>query len=199
MVKDGKIGPGAFIAVVGPSGAGKDTLLRCAQQALADTAPFHFPRRLVTRAADSALEDHDTIREADFEEECSRGTFALHWRAHGLGYAVPASVDRQIGTGAIVLCNVSRSVLAGALAKYRHVVIAHVTAPVSVLAGRLAARGRESRADIESRLRRAQYDLPAAAEIVRIDNIGPPQEGAQRLIDLATGLAAAPGAGQVIV
>lgn len=191
MARDGKIGPGAFIAVVGPSGAGKDTLLRGAQQALADTKPFHFPRRLVTRAADSALEDHDTIREADFEKGCSRGTFALCWRAHGLGYAVPASVDRQIGSGAIVMCNLSRSVLAGALEKYRHMVIAHVSAPVSVLADRLAARGRESRADIESRLRRAHYDLPVAGEIVRIDNIGSPQEGTQRLVGLATGLAAA--------
>jgi len=199
MANDGKIGPGAFIAVVGPSGAGKDTLLRGAQRALSDAAPFHFPRRLVTRAADSALEDHDTIREADFENERVRGAFALHWRAHGLGYAVPASVDAQIGAGAIVMCNVSRSVLAEALEKYRHVMIAHVTAPVSVLADRLAARGRESRADIESRLRRAQYDLPAAAEIVRIDNIGSPQEGTQRLVGLATGLAAALGAGQVIV
>lgn len=191
MARDDGIGPGAFVAVVGPSGAGKDTLLRGAQEALADATLFHFPRRLVTRQVDSSLEDHDTIQLADFEKGRARGEFALHWRAHGLGYAVPVSVDREIGAGAIVICNVSRSVLAGAIEKYSHVVVAHVTAPVSVLADRLAARGRESRADIESRLNRAQYDLPVTAEIVRIDNIGSPQEGTQRLVDLATGLAAA--------
>lgn len=191
MAREGGIGPGAFVAVVGPSGAGKDTLLRGAREALADAASFHFPRRLVTRRADRALEDHDTIQVTDFENGCLRGEFALHWRAHGLGYAVPASVDREIGAGAIVICNVSRSVLAGAIAKYRHVMIVHVTAPVTVLADRLAARGRESRADIERRLNRAQYDLPAAAEIVRIENTGSPQEGTRRLVGLATGLAAA--------
>lgn len=190
MARKDKLGPGIFVAVVGPSGAGKDTLLRGAQEVLGDALLFHFPRRLVTRQADSALEDHDTITAKAFERGCARGHFALHWNAHGLGYAVPMSVDVAIDVGAVVMCNVSRSVLDAAIERYSRVVIVHVTAPASVLANRLAQRGRESRAEIERRLQRAQYDLPLNAEIVRIDNIGSPEEGTRRLVELATALGA---------
>ncbi|MGA7013248.1 MAG: phosphonate metabolism protein/1,5-bisphosphokinase (PRPP-forming) PhnN, partial [Pseudolabrys sp.] len=53
------IGPGRLVLVVGPSGAGKDTVITGAKAACAADSTFVFPRRVVTRPASDA-EDHDT-------------------------------------------------------------------------------------------------------------------------------------------
>jgi ribose 1,5-bisphosphokinase PhnN len=47
----GLIGPGRLLAVVGPSGAGKDTLIARARTRLAGDPMIVFPLRIVTRAA----------------------------------------------------------------------------------------------------------------------------------------------------
>ena len=161
--EDGKRGRGAgivsdtpvgtFVAIVGPSGAGKDTLIAHARGELAGRADFLFARRLVTRPA-NAFEDHDTIDEAGFEAGHASGRFALSWRAHGLGYALPASILVALGEGRHVVCNLSRGVLPLARSRFARVVVVEVTAPEDVLAARLAARGRESRAAIDERLAR---------------------------------------------
>jgi ribose 1,5-bisphosphokinase len=73
---------GCLVLVVGPSGAGKDTLIRLARTALAGDARYVFPRRLVTRPP-SADEDNAEIDEAAFAEGQAAGRFTLSWRAHG--------------------------------------------------------------------------------------------------------------------
>jgi ribose 1,5-bisphosphokinase len=144
---------GVFVAIVGPSGAGKDTLIAHARAALSGDTAFRFVRRMVTRAA-NAFEDHDTIDEAAFSAGEASGAFPLSWRAHGLGYALPADTTTAIEAGAVAVCNLSRAVVAEARRRFPRVVVILVTAPPDVLAERLVRRGRESAEAVASRLQR---------------------------------------------
>ena len=125
---DGRSGPaggsavrapvtGALVLVVGPSGAGKDTLISYARARLAGRDDVCFARRIVTRAADATLEDHDTLSPEAFAERAARGDFALHWRAHGLCYALPACVDEALAAGRTVVANVSRGAVEARLSR----------------------------------------------------------------------------------
>jgi ribose 1,5-bisphosphokinase len=185
-----RIGPGALVLVVGPSGAGKDTLIGMARAMLADDPAVVFPTRLITRAPD-ATEASEAVDEADYVAMVARGAVALHWRAHGLGYAVPGSADAAIRRGATVVVNVSRQVIAEALARYARLTVVLVTAPHHVLAARLAGRGRESEADIAARLSRTVESLPAVPNLVVIQNVGDPALGAERLAVVVRDLVAA--------
>lgn len=98
---------GVLVLVVGPSGAGKDTLIAAAKEQFAGDVRLQFPRRLVTRPA-GLYEDHASIDAADFARLATSDGFALHWQAHGLGYGVPAAIGDALGKGAIVVCNASR-------------------------------------------------------------------------------------------
>ncbi|WP_331304725.1 phosphonate metabolism protein/1,5-bisphosphokinase (PRPP-forming) PhnN [Methylobacterium oryzae] len=169
--------PGCLVLVVGPSGAGKDTLLRLARAALADDPRYVFPRRLVTRPP-SADEDNDEIDEAAFAEGRGAGRFTLSWRAHGLGYALPETVGRRVADGHVVVCNVSRRVVAEARAAGPRVSVVAVTAPPEVLAHRIAARGRVQDGDLAARLAR-EGDVAADLTIL---NDGAAEEAAARLV-----------------
>jgi ribose 1,5-bisphosphokinase len=142
-----------LVLVVGPSGAGKDTLLNAARDAFRDDPRIHFARRVITRPADPGGENHEPVTAAEFAAR----NFALSWSAHGLHYGI-AAVD----TAPVVVANVSRSVIAAAAAQYPVRVI-EVTAPPAVLAARLAARGRETAADVARRLGRTAAIPPGVA------------------------------------
>ena len=185
-----KLGPGALVAVVGPSGAGKDTLIAEARNLLAPETRCIFPRRIVTRTVDANLEDHDTMSREAFDAMLASGSFALSWNAHGLKYAIPGCADQSIADGCVVVCNLSRSAIPEAVRKYDRVGAVLVTAPHDVLAERLAQRGRESRAEIAERLQRADYAIPSPPDPVVINNIGTPRQGAQHLVDLVSDLLA---------
>ena len=82
-VRTAKIGPGRLVLVVGPSGAGKDTLIDLARAACAGEDSVVFARRVVTREA-SGSEDNEQVTPDAFRQARARGAFAVHWEAHGL-------------------------------------------------------------------------------------------------------------------
>lgn len=144
---------GGFVLVVGPSGAGKDTLIALAQARLSGDPRFVFPRRLVTRPP-SEHEDNIEISARDFELAEKAGAFALCWRAHDLGYAIPGETAQLAKTGHLVVCNVSRRVISEARQRLARVSVVAVTASPEVLAQRLAARARTEDGDLAIRLSR---------------------------------------------
>ncbi len=174
--------PGTLILVVGPSGAGKDTLMRRAQTALADCPRFVFVRRVITRPADPDTEDFDSAAPGDFAAARAAGAFALHWSAHGLDYGLPRDALACLAEGRHAIANGSRAILETARARFAALHILHVTAPVPVLAQRLAARGRESRDAIAERLSRAASHPVEGADISTVLNDGSPEAGTARFL-----------------
>jgi len=160
----GAIGPGRLVLVVGPSGAGKDTLLRLAQAACTDDQNVVFPRRVVTRES-SAAEDNIAMSPDEFRRGIDHGDFAVHWEAHGHSYALPLEINDDIRAGRAVVVNVSRTVIAALRQAYANVVVVAITAPPDVLAQRLAARARHSDGNIADRLSRSVEDVSAQADV----------------------------------
>ena len=181
MVASGRNSDSAMLVlVVGPSGAGKDTLLAASRTVLANEPRYRLVRRVVTRPAGEGNEDHEAVNEAEFERRRKAGGFALHWRAYGLLYGVPADVELDLAAGRVVVANVSRAVVADAAARFPVAVI-EITAPADVLARRLAARGREDAVDVARRLSRA-VELPLPVERETVVNDGTVEQGTKRLL-----------------
>jgi ribose 1,5-bisphosphokinase len=179
------IGPGRLILVVGPSGAGKDTLLGLARTACVDDGNIVFQRRAVTREA-SAFEDNQQISREEFSQALAKGAYAMHWEAHGHCYGVPKAIDDDIRAGRTVIVNVSRTVIPAMRQAYTDVVVVSITAPTEVLAARIAMRARGSDGRLEQRLGRT-VDQTAAAPDVTIMNVCSAEYHARQFVRVIKG------------
>ena len=182
---------GTLALVVGPSGAGKDTLIRGAQAALAGEARFAFPRREITRPADDPHENHIPVSEAEFEARRARDAYALSWRAHGQGYGIPREIDDNLTKGQGVVVNVSRGIIAEARARYENLAVLCITVPPEVLRRRLAARGRESEDEVAARLSRAAAYEVEGPGVTTLVNDGAPDAAIAEFVRLLRGFQAA--------
>lgn len=181
--------PGILFIVVGPSGAGKDTLMDGARKALADSGRFGFARRLITRPADAGGEDHEAINEEGFAALSAAGGLLVSWNAHGLHYGLRASLRDELAHGRHIVANGSRGVLETLAGAVPRLIIINVTASPEVLAARLASRGRETAEDIAARLARRPPQWPAGIETLVVENNGAVEEGIEHFlaaIDAAT-------------
>ncbi|WP_313197474.1 phosphonate metabolism protein/1,5-bisphosphokinase (PRPP-forming) PhnN [Rhizobium sp.] len=183
-----KAGEGCMIAVVGPSGAGKDTLMAYAARAFSDRTDVVFARRVITRDAAAGGEDHDGVCEAEFEKLKADGRFAVSWEAHGLHYGIPVETKNAVANGAVVIANGSRSALSLFGQAYPNLVVINVTARPEVLALRLEARGRESREDILRRLNRSSLGVIGDYKVITIDNSGEIEISGKAIVDAVSTL-----------
>lgn len=175
--------PGTLFLVVGPSGAGKDTLMDGARAALAGNPDIVFARRAITRPQDAGGEDHDAVSDSEFDTRHQAGGFILDWQAHDLKYGIPVAYADDLATGRDVIANVSRAVIPEAIARYSPAVVLEITASPAVLAKRLAGRGRETEDDIRARLARHAASIPEDAVKTTIVNDGTADEGVAKFID----------------
>lgn len=164
---------GRLVAVVGPSGVGKDSLMA---GMLAADPTLSAVQRVVTRDPNAGGEPAICVTETDFAKRRDAGAFALHWQAHGLSYGIPWTQLAPMKDGRDVLANLSR----GMLAEANHVTgafhVLWVKARPEVLADRLAARGRESADEITARIARKAPEPPDGLPLSVIDNSGDLQD-----------------------
>ncbi len=180
-----------IIYVMGPSGAGKDTLLRYARARL-DGTPVAFAHRYITRLPVPNDENHVALTPAEFALRKTRGLFAMHWEAHGLSYGIGIEIETWRRAGLIVVVSGSRAHFDDQLAESRDVTPLLITCAPDVLAKRLLARGRETAEAISERLGRTTA-APAHPAMVAIDNSGPIEQAGERLVALLSSAAASAG------
>ena len=178
---------GTLFLVVGPSGAGKDTLLEGARAALAGDRRYVFARRVITRPADAGGEDHEAVGTGEFARRRERGDFMAWWSAHDLDYGLPRGLLDDLAAGRHVVANVSRSVIGDIAGRVATVRVVEITAPPDVLAARLENRGREEARGVAARLARKGAKVPSSIAVTTVMNDGTPDEGISRFVEAISG------------
>jgi len=69
---------GTLFLIVGPSGAGKDSLIDGLRTRL-DPDRFEFAQRVITRPTDSGGEAHEACTSEVFEQREAAGEFLISW------------------------------------------------------------------------------------------------------------------------
>jgi len=163
---------GTIFVVVGPSGAGKDSVIDHARRQLAGDRTYVFVKRFITRPKGAGGEEHQPVDHAAFSELAAAGKLALHWQAHGLFYGIPSETLDDLDAGKVLVVNGSRAALPAFRDVYGdRVKVVLVTAPLALLAERLAARGRESADVILTRLERSgELSNESIADLVIVND-----------------------------
>ena len=171
---------GLFLAIVGPSGSGKDTII----EALCKQLPnIKRVKRYITReqqkagGEDSYNIDFDTFRKLERD-----GDFAFSWSAHHLKYGLPITIFDEINVGKSLIANISRSILDQLSDKFEYYEIILITASDKILAERLEKRGRESKAQIEERLARSSFTIPNGISPLIIRNETTVEDAVSKII-----------------
>ncbi|MEK8050093.1 phosphonate metabolism protein/1,5-bisphosphokinase (PRPP-forming) PhnN [Ideonella sp. DXS22W] len=158
-------GSARLVVVVGPSGAGKDSLLRLWRASLPAAQRPHLARRSITRPAEQGAqvhEAHEALTPEQFVAQVRADAFALRWQAHGLHYGIRHAELAPLARGQWVLLNGSRAHLPQLRLAAPRARVLLVDAPEALRAARLQARGREPAPAHAARLQR-QLPVPAAS------------------------------------
>ena len=175
--------PGCFFLVVGPSGAGKDSLMDGARARL-PADQYLFAKRTVTRPPGMVGEDYESCDPETFAQRKAKGEFLATWQAHGYEYGLPRTLAIEQAKGKHIVANGSRSTAAEISRVVPNLAIIHVTAPIELLAKRLAKRGRETEAQIRARLSRQTTDFPAWVPLLTVSNDASLETGIERFVEV---------------
>jgi ribose 1,5-bisphosphokinase len=177
-----------LVYTMGPSGAGKDSVLAWLQQEIGNCSGVHFARRTINRPMRDGDEQHEALDTAAVEALRDASAFAMSWAANGLLYGIRHTELDALQDDHWVLVNGSRAYLPFALLRYPAINVLHITAGANTLRRRLLARGRESGEVVAQRVERAErYRPPAGCRILEIQNEGSLEAaGSAALAALAT-------------
>jgi len=181
-----------LVYVMGPSGAGKDSVMGRARALLPADAPVAFAHRYITRPAETGGENHVALSAAEFALRRAHGLFAFHWQAHGNDYGIGREVYAWRSAGLTVVVSGSREHFQkmGGLDDDTHPVL--ITASPQRLAERLAMRGREDADAAARRIGRGEAYEVADPRLVTIVNDGALETAAETFVSLLATLRCSP-------
>jgi phosphonate metabolism protein PhnN/1,5-bisphosphokinase (PRPP-forming) len=181
--------PGLWVLVCGASGAGKDSVITWAAQHLELRDDIVFARRMVTRAPHPGS-DHDAVTQSHFGALTASQALVWYWEAHGFQYGIDAHYADDVAAGRTVVVNGSRA-HAAAQASSEHVRVVQIVADASLLASRMAQRGRDAPEDVARRLAR-NAALPHFMSDCTILNHGELAHAGRQLADYLVKCASSP-------
>jgi len=180
-----------LIYVMGPSGAGKDSVLDWLRANLPPGMQVHWARRTITRPASAGGEAHEAIDVQGFEHLSHQGAFALAWQANGLHYGIRHTELARLQQGHWVMVNGSRGHLPQALQSHPGLQVVHITADPATLVQRLTQRQRETPEEIQQRVARASaFVVPKGA--IEIMNHGTLEQAGLLLLQALQHLESSP-------
>lgn len=172
-----------LVYFMGPSGAGKDSLLDWLRAQLPEHFPLRWARRTISRPMGTGGEAHESVTPHEFAVLREAETFALHWEANGLCYGIRHEELSHLMAGGWVLLNGSRAYLPQALERCPQMAAVHITASPEVLRHRLLARGREPADQVEARVQRAlAFEVPVGVAGIEVHNNGALDDAGRKLL-----------------
>jgi len=173
-----------LIYVVGPSGAGKDSLLMWLRQHVPSGLLIHWARRTIDRPCIPDGEMHESVHTLEFNRLLDAQQLAMHWNANEHKYGIRNSELWPLAQRHWIFLNGSRAHLPHAATLYPGLTVLHITADIEMLRQRLLKRGRESHSAIENRLQRTiDWNAPAGCRLIEIHNNHSLESSGQQLMN----------------
>ncbi len=168
--------------VMGPSGAGKDSVLARARALLPADTSVVFAHRYITRPPEASGENHVALSGPEFAMRRAHGLFAFHWQAHGNHYGIGREIHAWRKVGLTVVVSGSREHFQDVAGVDPDTYPVLITASAERLRERLAARGREDEAAAARRLERGDAFDVHDPRLITITNDGPLDAAARMLV-----------------
>lgn len=165
-----------IVLIVGPSGVGKDTLLKAVKKEFEDKV--NFVRRYISRMPDKN-EDNFFIEASAFSILQTNNFFISSWLAHGNSYGISKTAIKK----GVNIISISRSKIKDFETSFENVFTINITVSKEVLRMRLENRARESEEEIEKRLNRT-YEKIEARNLIEFDNSLSKEESTVKFISL---------------